>query len=120
MAQYVDAQLSSDGLHFANPVYDQMLAEAVAHSGEDDFVAEKYFKLHPDYELSKAAIDLTIDEMPLSKRFEMSFKQDTLRQYVVHLVADFFWETTISRLALLREEMAQRMAEPDKLKELME
>ena len=114
VAQYVDSQLAQDNLQFTNPVYNQILAEVVAHSGEDNFVAEKYFKLHPDYEVSKTAIDLTIDDVQLSKSYEMKYEQDTLREHVVHLVGDFFWETTASRISFLRTEIALNASNPEK------
>lgn len=114
VAQYVDSQLAQDNLQFTNPVYNQILAEVVAHSGEDNFVAEKYFKLHPDYEVSKTAIDLTIDDVQLSKSYEMKYEQDTLREHVVHLVGDFFWETTASRISFLRTEIAHNASNPEK------
>lgn len=114
VAQYVDSQLAQDNLQFTNPVYNQILAEVVAHSGEENFVAEKYFKLHPDYEVSKTAIDLTIDDVQLSKSYEMKYEQDTLREHVVHLVGDFFWETTASRISFLRTEIAINASNPEK------
>lgn len=114
VAQYVDSQLAQDNLQFTNPVYNQILAEVVAHSGEENFVAEKYFKIHPDYEVSKTAIDLTIDDVQLSKSYEMKYEQDRLREHVVHLVADFFWETTASRISFLRTEIALNASNPEK------
>lgn len=114
VAQYVDSQLAQDNLQFTNPVYNQILAEVVAHSGEENFVAEKYFKVHPDYEVSKTAIDLTIDDVQLSKSYEMKYEQDTLREHVVHLVGDFFWETTASRISFLRTEIAHNASNPEK------
>ncbi len=114
VAQYVDSQLAQDNLQFTNPVYNQILAEVLAHSGEENFVAEKYFKVHPDYEVSKTAIDLTIDDVQLSKSYEMKYEQDTLREHVVHLVGDFFWETTASRISFLRTEIAHNASNPEK------
>ena len=114
VAQYVDSQLAQDNLQFTNPVYNQILAEVVAHSGEENFVAEKYFKVHPDYEVSKTAIDLTIDDVQLSKSYEMKYELDTLREHVVHLVGDFFWETTASRISFLRTEIAHNASNPEK------
>ena len=114
VAQYVDSQLAQDNLQFTNPVYNQILAEVVAHSGEENFVAEKYFKVHPDYEVSKTAIDLTIDDVQLSKSYEMKYEQDTLREHVVHLVGDFFWEATASRISFLRTEIAVNASNPEK------
>lgn len=118
VAQYVDSQLSSDGLQFANPVYNQILAEVVAHSGEEGFKAEKYFKTHPDYEVSKTAIELTFDDVQLSGSYQMKFEQDTLREHVIHLVADFFWQNTINRISVLRTDMALNAKNPEKFSEL--
>ena len=71
VAQYVDYDLSSDGLSFSSPLYNTILQEAVEHSAEPDFKAFNYFMQHPDPAISQLAAALGIDSHQLSKSFEM-------------------------------------------------
>lgn len=66
VAQYVDYNLSVDGLEFSNPVYARILSEAVEHSSDEGFSAEQYFVHHDDIEVSRVAADLSMDKYTLS------------------------------------------------------
>lgn len=119
VAQYVDYDLSTDNLSFNNPLYNQILAEAVAHSADEDFVAEKYFLRHPDYEVSNCAIELTEEQVQLSKTLAMKYDEDTLREHVLHLVLDFRKSFVEQRLSTLRIEIGLATADHDKMLSLM-
>ena len=71
VAQYVAYDLGADGLCFHDDRYNQILDEAVAHSGEPDFKAEAYFLHHPDVEIGQLAAELAIDRHQLGKSFEL-------------------------------------------------
>ena len=51
VAQYVDYDLSQDNLSFSTPLYNKILREAVEHSADKDFKADRYFMQHPDPEI---------------------------------------------------------------------
>ena len=89
VAQFVDYDLSSDGLSFSNPIYNKILQDVVSHVGEEDFKAEEYLTRHPDYEVSSVAANLAVDPYQLSKSFQMKDREGGLRQHVEHLVLDF-------------------------------
>ncbi len=89
VAQFVDYDLSSDGLSFSNPIYNKILQEVVAHVGDEAFKAEEYLMRHPDYEVSSVAANLAVDPYQLSKSFQMKDREGGLRQHVEHLVLDF-------------------------------
>jgi DNA primase len=89
VAQFIDYDLSSDGLSFSNPIYNKILQEVVAHIGEEGFKAEEYLMRHPDYEVSSVAANLAVDPYQLSKSFQMKDREGGLRQHVEHLVLDF-------------------------------
>lgn len=89
VAQYIDIDLGSDELTFANPLYNKILTEAVEHCGDDSFDSESYFLHHPDIEISQLASHLTMDEVPLPQSLEMKTNESTLLQNVEHLVLDF-------------------------------
>lgn len=89
VAQYIDIDLGSDELIFRNPLYNQILAEAVEHCSNDGFKAEPYFINHPDIVVGQLASQLTMDEVPLPRSLEMKTSEKTMQQQVEHLLLDF-------------------------------
>ena len=72
VAQYISYDLGQDNLTFHDPRYNQILEEAVAHSGEEGFKAETYFLKHPDVNISALAVELAIDRHQLGKGFQLN------------------------------------------------
>ena len=89
VAQYIDIDLGSDELMFRNPLYNQILAEAVEHCGDEGFKSEPYFINHPDIVVGQLASQLTMDEVPLPRSLEMKTNEKTMQQQVEHLLLDF-------------------------------
>lgn len=119
VAQYVNLDLSADNLLFRNPVYNQILAEATEHSGEEGFVAEQYFIRHPDYEVSSIACSLTEDEIQLSKSMMFKMDMNALCNHIQHLVLDFRMEYIDQRLTALRTEIGLASQDHDRQLQLM-
>ena len=109
VAQYVDYDLGSDNIHFHDERYNQILAEAVAHSGDPNFVAESYFLHHPDVNISSLATNLAIDRHQLGKGFQIKEREGGLRQYVQHLVLDLRMDIVEKRLKELKAQMGKVM-----------
>ena len=107
VAQYIDFDLSQDGLRFANELHNQILSEAVAHSGEEGFKAEQYFTGHPDMNISRLATSLVIDRHQLAGRFVVQPREGSLRQRVLHLMMDFRLDLIESRLKQILQQMRQ-------------
>ena len=105
VAQMAQIDLGNDNLTFDNPLHTQILEEAVAHSGEEDFKAEKYFRFHADYEISQLAIKLTEDPVQLTKTYQMKFEPERLKGQLEHLLLDVRFEFVENKLALIRQEM---------------
>ena len=89
LAQYVSIDLSADDLHFHNPLYDRVLQECVDHLNDEGFKAETYFTHHPDIEVNKLAIDMTIDRFQLSKSFAKQNIGYSTTTQILHLILDF-------------------------------
>ena len=119
VAQYVDYDLGQDNIQFANPLYNQILAEAVAHSGEPGFKAETSFMNHPDIEVSQLAARLAIDDHQLSGRFVIQPREGSLRQRVVHLVMDLRMELISQRLKDIQLAMRQASTDMERVMKLM-
>lgn len=134
VAQYVDYNLSVDGLGFSNPLYARILSEAVEHSGDRGFVAEQYFIHHDDIEISKVATSLSIDELqflakgntdeePKSEK-ELQVEEEEriarLRGQVEHLLNDFRMDYLDKRLRKLQTDITAAVNDADRMRELME
>jgi DNA primase len=120
VAQYVNYDLGQDNIHFHHELYNQILEEAVAHSGEPDFKAETYFMHHPDVNISSLAARLAIDTHQLGKSFQLKEREGGLRQHVLHLVLDLRMDIVEKRLKELKAEMRQVGSDMERIKALME
>lgn len=120
VAQYVDYDLSSDGLSFSSPLYNTILQETVEHSAEPDFKAFNYFMQHPDPAISQLAAALGIDSHQLSKSFEMKTSEASLRQRVQHLILDFRLDIVSQQLKRIQQQMKEAGADMEKLRPLMD
>ncbi len=119
VAQYIDYDLSCDGLSFSNNLYKRILQEAVEHSADKGFKAEHYFMQHPDPQISKLAATLGIDRHQLSKSFEMKEDEAGLRQRVVHLIMDFRMDIVKQHLKDLQRQLKESSGDMERIKELM-
>ena len=120
VAQYVDYDLGSDGLTFHDERYNQILREAVEHSGEDGFKAETYFMHHPDADISHLATQLAIDRHQLGRGFQVKQREGSLRQHVQHLVLDLRMDIVEKRLKEIQTDMRQVGNDMERARELME
>ncbi len=120
VSQYIDYDLSQDGLVFSNELYNQILAEAVEHNCDEGFVAETYFTSHPDVQISQLAATLAINHYQLSKSLQMEMKQDTLRQQVNHLILDFRMDIVEGRLKEIQLQLRQVGNDMDRIRQLLQ
>jgi len=120
VAQYVDFDLGQDGILFSHPLYNQILAEAVEHSGQEGWHAESYFTNHPDIEVSQLAARLAIDRHQLGGRFVMQPREGSLRQRVVHLVMDLRMDIVEQRLKEIQTAMRQASTDMNHVMKLMQ
>jgi DNA primase len=120
VAQYINYDLGQDEIRFHNELYNQILEEAVAHSGEPDFKADTYFMHHPDVNISNLATRLAIDSHQLGKNFQVKQREGSLRQHVLHLVLDLRMDIVEQKLKELKAQMNQVGNDMERIKELME
>ena len=120
VAQYVAYDLGADGLCFHDERYNQILDEAVAHSGEPDFKAEAYFLHHPDVEIGQLAAELAIDRHQLGKSFELKEREGGLRQHVLHLVLDLRMDIVEKRLKEIQRELKEVGMDKEQMMKLLE
>ena len=120
VAQYVAYDLGQDGLTFHDDLYNQILQEAVAHSGDADFKAESYFTQHPDIQISSLAAKLAIDRHQLSKTFQLKEREGGLKQHVLHLVLDLRRDIVDKHLKEIQQELKSVGNDREKMKKLLE
>uniref|UniRef100_A0AB33JIU5 DNA primase n=1 Tax=Prevotella sp. GTC17262 TaxID=3236797 RepID=A0AB33JIU5_9BACT len=106
LSQFVDYNLSEDGLKFNADLFNRMLAEAVEHQSEEGFKAEPYFVHHHDINISRIATDMSEDKVILSKSHKVEEDEESLRQKVLHLILDFRMDFVEQRLQDLKREIA--------------
>ena len=130
VAQFINYDLSQDGLEMASPLHRQMLAEAVAHQGEPGFKAETYFCSHPDMKVSQLATRLAIDRHQLGGRFEIDRDEEDeekkhqnfvyrLRQRVLHLEMDYRLNIVESKLKEIQRELQQVGSDRERMMQLL-
>ena len=119
VAQYIAFDLGQDGLTFSDPLYNQMLAEAVEHSGDVGFKAETFFTSHPDIAVSQTAARLAVDRHQLGGRFVLQPREGSLRQRVVHLVMDLRMTIVSQRLKEIQAAMRQATGDMERIMQLM-
>ena len=121
VAQYIDYDLAQDGLQFASPLYNQILAEAVARSQDTEgFKAEVYFCGHPDPQVSHLATSLAFDRHQLGGRFVIQPREGSLRQRVLHLMMDYRLDLLENRLKDLQLQLRQVGSDFERMKQLLQ
>ena len=119
VAQYIDYDLSSDGLTFSEDLYNQILKEAVEHSADEGFKAERYFMQHPNPEISQLAAKLGIAKHQLSRSFDKKMSESDLQQHINHLILDFRMDIVSQQLDDLKRQMKEAGSDMVRIKELM-
>ena len=120
VAQYIAYDLGQDAITFHNDLYNQILQEAVAHSGEPYFKAESYFMQHPDVGISQLATKLGIDRHQLGKGFQVKDREGALCQHVLHLVLDLRLDIVEKQLKEIQKQLKQVGSDRARMMELLE
>ena len=136
IAQYIDYNLSIDGLSFQNPLFARVLKDAVEHSQDQGFSAEQFFLNHEDIEISRMATSICMDQYRLleerkktsqdeeksneEKREEAENRITDLRKQTEHLLNDFRMDYVEQRMKQLQSQITQAAADPVSLQQLLE
>ena len=133
VAQYLDYNLNVDGLKLSNPIFARILQEAVQHSLDADFNAERFFIHHEDINISKVATDLSTDRYQLSqhaqdeaqpmneqeKQLRATEHIENIRKQLEHLLNDFRMDYLEHHLKELQKQIATPGIDTDRLQALM-
>ena len=121
VAQYLYYSLQTDELSLGCQLYDQMLAEAAAHSQDDPyFNAEQYFAHHSNVAIAQIATNMAFDQFRLRKSQQKEPDADTLREQATRLLLDFRLDYAEAKLRELKSQIAMAVSEPERMMKLME
>ncbi|MDO4995007.1 MAG: DNA primase [Bacteroidales bacterium] len=122
VAQYVQHELTIDGLTFHHPLYVRMLDEACQHVGSEGFSCSRYFVSSPDLDMSREATDLLADRYQLSKSQQMPAEEEMMNEYISRLLLDYKFLIVNDELKLLKKQLADPavMGDIDKQNEVMQ
>ena len=126
VAQFIDYDLSQDNLRLSNPIYQTILNEAAAHSGDEGFDPAAFFASYHDINVSSVASRLIFNKYQLCRSLEMTPDEESVRLNTIHLLSEFRAHHVQNRLNALKQRLAE--AQRDKngeevrgiLKEMME
>lgn len=113
---YIIKQLEDDCIAPPEGLYRKLLEEFTEHCHDEGFVAENFFKFHPDVNMSALAVDLIADKYQLSsiysrqsisdnvvQKVEVSTDADHLTELVPQLLLELKYTIVNMRLEKLKE-----------------
>lgn len=131
IAQYIHFSLSGDQLSFQEPLYNDILNEAVRMCDDPTFKAEPYFLHHDNVRISQIANQMAADSYQIlaKKEEEPQNEEDRkqreenettdLRNQTVHLILDFRMDYVEHHLKMLQEQIKQAATDMERLQKLM-
>ena len=120
VAQYINFNLSTDGLSFSNPIYNKVLEEAARYTTDDNFDSATYFTRHPDVEISSLATDMLVDPVQLSKSLQMRKEENSLQNHVEHLILDFRLNYVDSHMKDVQRQIILNANDPERMMQMMQ
>ena len=82
-AQYIYLDMQGDDFKFHNPIYNQIMDEAMEHIEEEDFKCDTYFGSHSNPEISKLAGLPTGEQEITTASLQMKMNEEKLRQQIL-------------------------------------
>lgn len=103
VAEMIDMSLQQDELQLRNPLYRQILDEAVCRIGEgSDFDATRYFANHQDQRIASLVMSIELKDEPLSKYHNTASQEQTDEERLYELTIRHLSEL---KLAIITEQI---------------
>lgn len=103
VAEMIDMSLQQDELQLRNPLYRQILAEAVSRISEGgDFDAVRYFANHQDQRIASLVMSIELKDEPLSKYHNTASQEQTDEERLYELTIRHLSEL---KLAIITEQI---------------
>ena len=117
---YLIQQMEADSVEVTLPVDKRIFEEFKTHQNTDGFVAENFFKFHPDPEINALACDLIADRYQLSSIYskiaisnnvvqevEQRSEEDLLNELVPQLICELKLNLVNDRIAAVQKQMGE-------------
>lgn len=100
IGEYILSQLDADAVSPPNELFGWIVDEYRRHCHDQGFVAETFFKYHPDPKISALAVELIVDRYQLSQMFSKQTISENVVKTISNDVSRAQLTTTITTLLL--------------------
>lgn len=116
-AQYVYLDMQGDDFKFHNPIYNQIMDEAMEHIEEEGFKCDTYFGSHSNPEISKLAGLPTGEQEITTASLQMKMNEEKLRQQILKDLLCFRTHYISQRIVEVQQEFRQNPGNKELLAE---
>ena len=116
-AQYIYLDMQGDDFKFHNPIYNQIMDEAMEHIEEEDFKCDTYFGSHSNPEISKLAGLPTGEQEITTASLQMKMNEEKLRQQILKDLLCFRTHYISQRIVEVQQEFRQNPGSKELLAE---
>ena len=116
-AQYIYLDMQGDDFKFHNPIYNQIMDEAMEHIEEEDFKCDTYFGSHSNPEISKLAGLPTGEQEITTASLRMKMNEEKLRQQILKDLLCFRTHYISQRIVEVQQEFRQNPGNKELLAE---
>ena len=116
-AQYIYLDMQGDDFKFHNPIYNQIMDEAMEHIEEEDFRCDTYFGSHSNPEISKLAGLPTGEQEITTASLQMKMNEEKLRQQILKDLLCFRTHYISQRIVEVQQEFRQNPGNKELLAE---
>ena len=116
-AQYIYVDMQGDDFKFHNPIYNQIMDEAMEHIEEEDFKCDTYFGSHSNPEISKLAGLPTGEQEITTASLQMKMNEEKLRQQILKDLLCFRTHYISQRIVEVQQEFRQNPGNKELLAE---
>ena len=116
-AQYIYLDMQGDDFKFHNPIYNQVMDEAMEHIEEEDFKCDTYFGSHSNPEISKLAGLPTGEQEITTASLQMKMNEEKLRQQILKDLLCFRTHYISQRIVEVQQEFRQNPGNKELLAE---
>ena len=117
--QYISIDMAGDDFKFHNPLYNQIMDEALEHIEEKGFKCETYFGSHPNPEISKIAGMPTGEQEITTASLQVKMNEEKLRQQIIKDLLCFRTHYISQRLIEVQQEFRQNPGNKDLIAEFV-
>ncbi len=116
-AQYIYLDMQGDDFKFHNPIYNQIMDEAMEHIEEEGFKCDTYFGSHSNPEISKLAGLPTGEQEITTASLQMKMNEEKLRQLILKDLLCFRTHYISQRIVEVQQEFRQNPGNKELLAE---